>query len=166
MRLSFCLPRLINFWRKENHSKSKTSSRKSMRGLRSSRRKTLFFSLPFSFSIIISTSPGQNMRTYILSAFNIWLLLLKTYLYPLTKLIEENTKEEFAIQMTKAILVSENIYNTSELLHQKVIKSLEKSMTNGWLFTLLKIFDTGNVQALHQFHSQNKHLFQNDVQLK
>ena len=53
--------------------------------------------------------------------------------------------------MAVAILVSEKIFNFSELLEQKVFQSLQRNQRYSWLFSLMEIFNSGDVPKFQEF---------------
>lgn len=52
--------------------------------------------------------------------------------------------------MAIAILVSEKIFNFSELLEQRVFQSLRGNERFGWLFSLMETFNSGDVNRFNQ----------------
>lgn len=58
--------------------------------------------------------------------------------------IEENEKLNLLFQMAIAVLLSEHIYNFSELLEQPLLVSLKNS-SYLWMYELIEIFNQGDI---------------------
>lgn len=58
--------------------------------------------------------------------------------------IEENEKLSLLFQMAIAVLLSEEIYNFSELLEQPLLVSLKNS-SYAWMYELIEIFNQGDI---------------------
>ena len=58
--------------------------------------------------------------------------------------IEENEKLSLLFQMAIAVLLSEEIYNFSELLEQPLLVSL-KTSSYAWMYELIEIFNSGDI---------------------
>lgn len=66
-------------------------------------------------------------------------------------------KQHLPFKMAISVIISNKIYNFSELLEQPVLKSLSSS-PQGWAYELLAIFNRGNVAEFEAFFREKSHL--------
>jgi 26S proteasome regulatory subunit N9 len=64
--------------------------------------------------------------------------------YTQSQEIEENEKLSLLFQMAIAVLLSEEIYNFSELLEQPLLVSLKNS-SYAWMYELIEVFNRGDI---------------------
>ena len=69
--------------------------------------------------------------------------------YTQSQEIEEEEKLQLLFDMAVAVLVSEEIYNFSELLEQPLLISLKNSQ-HAWLYELIEIFNKGDIARYTQ----------------
>lgn len=69
--------------------------------------------------------------------------------YTQSQEIEEAEKLQLLFDMAVAVLVSDEIYNFSELLEQPLLISLKNSR-HSWLFDLIEIFNKGDIAKFNQ----------------
>lgn len=68
--------------------------------------------------------------------------------------IEEQEKLKLLFEMAIAVLVSDEIYNFSELLEQPLLISL-KTSAYSWMYELLEIFNRGDIGRFQQLTLQH-----------
>ena len=73
-----------------------------------------------------------------------YLTALQFLAYTQPQEIEEGQKIQLLFEMAVAVLVSDQIYNFSELLEQPMLASLKESQ-HAWLYNLLDIFNRGDI---------------------
>lgn len=78
--------------------------------------------------------------------------------------IEENEKLSLLFQMAIAVLLSEEIYNFSELLEQPLLVSLKNS-SFAWMYELLEIFNRGDITQFGHATLDHEELKQNRSKL-
>ena len=78
-----------------------------------------------------------------------YLAALQYLAYTHPQEIEETEKLQLLFQMAVAVLLSEQIYNFSELMEQPLILSLKES-AHAWLYRLIDIFNRGDITAFSQ----------------
>ena len=79
--------------------------------------------------------------------------------------IEEEEKLQLLFDMAVAVLVSDEIYNFSELLEQPLLISLKNSR-HAWLYELIEIFNKGDITRFSQVTLQHVPMFLFRISLK
>lgn len=79
--------------------------------------------------------------------------------------IEENEKLSLLFQMAIAVLLSEEIYNFSELLEQPLLVSLKNS-SYVWMYELIEIFNQGDIARFNSAVLDHEELKNNKSKLE
>lgn len=79
--------------------------------------------------------------------------------------IEEQERLSLLFDMAVAVLVSDEIYNFSELLEQPLLVELKNSH-NSWLYELIEIFNKGDIAGFSQATLNHEILKNNSAKLQ
>eukprot|EP01017_Pseudomicrothorax_dubius_P006240 TRINITY_DN1174_c0_g1_i3.p1 TRINITY_DN1174_c0_g1~~TRINITY_DN1174_c0_g1_i3.p1 ORF type:complete len:238 (+),score=77.87 TRINITY_DN1174_c0_g1_i3:640-1353(+) len=74
--------------------------------------------------------------------------ILQYLAYTNEKILEDQEKVDLSLQMALAVLLSDKIYNFSELVDQPILLSLHQSPYT-WVFELIKTFNEGSVSKFY-----------------